>query len=73
MTPSANQGTGDNVLNGVTCTSATQCIGVGYDDVGVGQPQALIETWDGTTWTVTPSPSTGSDPSRLNSVACGSS
>ena len=71
VTPSANHGTGANVLNGVTCTSPTQCIGVGYDDVGVEQPQALIETWDGTTWTVTPSPSTGSDPSRLNSVACG--
>jgi len=71
VTPSANQGTGDNVLNAVTCTSATQCIGVGYDDVGVGQPQALIETWDGTTWTVTPSPSTGSDPSTLSGVACG--
>ncbi len=71
VTPSANQGTGDNVLNGVTCTSATQCIGVGYDDGGVGQPQALIETWDGTTWTVTPSPSTGSEPSILNGVACG--
>jgi hypothetical protein len=70
-TPSANQGTGANVLNGVTCPSATQCIGVGYDDVGVEQPQALIETWDGTTWTVVPSPSTGSDPSTLNGVACG--
>jgi hypothetical protein len=71
VTPSANQGKGDNVLNGVTCTSATQCIGVGYDDGGVGQPQALIETWDGTNWTVTPSPGTGSDPSTLNGVACG--
>jgi hypothetical protein len=71
VTPSANQGQGDNVLNAVTCTTATQCIGVGYDDVGVGQPQALIETWDGTAWTVTPSPGTGSDPSTLNGVACG--
>jgi hypothetical protein len=71
VTPSANQGTGDNVLNAITCTSATQCIGVGYDDVGVGQPQALIETWEGTSWTVTPSPSTGSDPSTLSGVACG--
>jgi hypothetical protein len=71
VSPSANHGTGANVLNSITCTSATQCIGVGYDDVGVGQPQALIETWDGTSWTVTPSPGTGSDPSLLNSVACG--
>jgi hypothetical protein len=71
VTLSANQGKGDNVLNAVTCASATQCIGVGYYDVGVGQPQALIETWDGTTWTVTPSPGTGSDPSALNGVACG--
>ena len=70
VTPSADQGTNDNVLNGVTCLRATQCIAVGYDDNGAGQPQALIETWDGTSWKVVPSPSKGSDPSVLNSVAC---
>jgi hypothetical protein len=59
-------------LNGVSCLSATACVAVGFADISVPNDQTqetLIETWDGNTWSVVPSPSPGySD--DLSSVSC---
>ncbi|HSH39568.1 MAG TPA: hypothetical protein VK993_12355 [Chthoniobacterales bacterium] len=66
--------TTDNRLDNVTCLSATDCWAVGSYAVGSNRFQALIERWDGTTWTVVPSPNTS--PTRSNQlfgVACTSS
>ena len=54
----------------VACASATNCFAVGYDIRGT-TTQSLVERWNGTSWSVTPSPSpaTWADPS-LDSVAC---
>ena len=58
ITPSPNTSpTDSNYLSSVSCTSPTACVAVGYTGVG-GFYQALIETWNGATWTVTPSPYT---------------
>ena len=51
-------GTADNGLSGVTVLSACNAWAVGAADGGSGN-QALIEHWNGATWTVTPSPSLG--------------
>ena len=53
---SPNEGTDElNQLLGVSCTSSTNCVAVGFWDFGTSQ--TLVETWDGTSWSVTPSPS----------------
>ncbi len=71
LTPSSNSSTTqDNYLYGVSCTSPTACVGVGSYSTGANQ-LTLVETWDGTAWTVTPSPdgSTAND-NYLYGVSC---
>jgi hypothetical protein len=70
VTTSPDRGSGDNTLNSVSCPSATKCVAVGFDDAADGEPRALLETWNGSTWSVTSSPSTGSDFSMLSGVSC---
>jgi hypothetical protein len=57
-------------LNGVACTSLTDCWAVG----GAADPgsagHTLIEHYDGTDWTVVSSPNIGSQDNFLSSVAC---
>ena len=58
-------------LNGVSCASASACMGVGQWAGGSGVQVTLAESWDGRTWRVrsTPNP-TGSSASSLLAVAC---
>jgi hypothetical protein len=60
----------DDVLNGVTCSSSSECVAVGYQEGAGGVPQALIETGTGINWVVTPSPATGAQYSVLMGVSC---
>jgi hypothetical protein len=69
ITPSPNQGSGNNVLNAVACASSVSCVAVGYFEFP-GRLETLVETWNGTTWTITPSPNVGADSNELNGVAC---
>ncbi|MCU1428399.1 MAG: hypothetical protein JWL83_2399 [Actinomycetia bacterium] len=58
-------------LQGVSCVTATACFAVGSYADGSGIQHALAETWDGTTWTVTPSADPpGSVEAVLGSVSC---
>ena len=59
-----------NRLDGVSCVSATACTAAG-DSVGLpgGAIATLIESWNGASWSVVPSPSRGID-SSLASVSC---
>ncbi len=50
--------TQDNVLYGVSCTSSTSCTAVGYAVNGTVY-QTLAEEWDGTAWSIVPSPDPG--------------
>jgi hypothetical protein len=52
--------------SGVTCLSSSWCVAVGEIDIP-GTP--IIENWNGTSWSVTPSP-TVSDRNGLLSVSC---
>ena len=58
-------------LNGVSCTSATVCIAVGYVQINGAGNIPLAERWDGTSWTVqtTPNPTTSTS-SELSGVSC---
>src|SRR5439155_10824777 len=51
-----------NYLEGVTCTSPSQCWAVGYYWPAPNQPawgtETLIEQWDGTSWSIVASPNT---------------
>jgi hypothetical protein len=59
-------------LNGIVCSSISQCWAVGYQDVGNGGSQeTLIEEWDGSTWNIVRSPNTASTQNNvLQAVTC---
>ncbi len=57
-------------LSAVACTSASQCWAVGSYDTFSGS-QTLIEQWNGTSWSIVASPSTGLG-SKLSGVTCSS-
>ena len=65
---SPNSGTGNNYLFGVSCLTSSSCTAVGSYNGGA---QVLIESWNGTSWSIVPSPSSGI--SSLHGVACVSS
>ena len=69
--PSPNQPLArDNVLSGVACQNATSCFAVGnYTNQLV--TSTLTEHWDGTSWTIVPSPNPPSSTSNeLVGVTC---
>ena len=59
--------TGD--LNGVSCVTASSCKAVGIEATS-GVAHTLIDSWDGTTWSVDPSPNTGTGTNALTSSSC---
>jgi hypothetical protein len=60
VVPSPNVGSGNNFLYGAAAVSASDVWAVGSEyDITVGMWQTLIEHWDGTQWSVVPSPSIG--------------
>jgi hypothetical protein len=65
-TPNPAGATNDD-LNGVSCTSASRCIAVGFHgDSGSGGP--LVEAWDGSRWTIQRTPSVANG--GLRGVSC---
>jgi Putative Ig domain len=60
-------GTTEDTLNGVSCYSATACAAVGSSTSGF-TTQPLFESWNGSTWTLDPTPPTGSG--GLQGVSC---
>ncbi len=66
---SPNNGTATNLLTGVTCVSASQCLGVGFYFNGVFQ--TLIEQWNGSSWAIVTSPNTSAtENNTLGGVTC---
>ena len=62
-----DEGTGDNILASVDCTSASNCVAVGSTDT---LADSLVETWNGTAWTMIPSPTPAGDGAYLAGVSC---
>ena len=67
--PDKGHGTNENFLSGVSCVSATACTAVGQ--YGTGSSAPLIESWNGTRWTIVPAPNRNNS-GILNGVSCAS-
>jgi hypothetical protein len=70
LTPTPNPGSRDNYVEGIVAVAPDDVWAAGYSsDLGKGSPEAqsLTMHWDGTSWTVVPSP----DPSRSLNVIWG--
>ena len=60
---------GGNSLGAVSCVSATTCMAAGSYSVSGPHLKTMFESWDGTRWSLLPSPSPGSNP-LLDSISC---
>jgi hypothetical protein len=67
--PITNAGWGDSELQSVSASSSTNIWAVGSGGL-TGNPntQSLTEHWNGTTWSVVPSPNVNGNPTFLNDV-----
>jgi hypothetical protein len=72
IVPSPNTSpTQANDLAGVSCSSPSACIAVGYSTAG--SDQTLIESWNGSVWSIVPSPNTSpTQANLLGGVSCSS-
>jgi hypothetical protein len=58
-------------LRGVKCVSGTFCMAVGQYMNSAGVMQTLAEKWNGTAWSIVPTPNpAGAPTSQLNALAC---
>lgn len=67
-------GSTDTDLNGVSCSSSTECVAVGDwdapDTQSILEP-TLVEQWNGSVWTIQPSPNaSGAYDNMLQAVSC---
>lgn len=69
-----NPSSNDNLYR-VSCTSSSFCLAVGYSVPSSGEPEALAEEWNGSSWsTMTPTDPGGSiEANYLTDVSCTSS
>jgi hypothetical protein len=70
VVPSGNHITYQNQLNGVSCRSASSCVAVGFGQNSNRVEQTLIESWNGSRWSMVPSPNAGTEDNVLNGVSC---
>ena len=61
----------DGALSGIACTSSSNCFAVG-SYINGSSNQTLIEQWNGSSWSVLPSPNVGSGYNYLVAVTCAS-
>jgi hypothetical protein len=69
VVPSPDPSASSNDLNSVSCISSAFCMAVGRYGASGSAAMTLAESWNGTQWSVVPSPSPTTD-SSLNSVTC---
>ena len=70
VVPSPNQGAADNHLSGVAAVSASDVWAIGdYQSGPYRYVQTLVEHWNGTEWSVVPSPNPDSTSASLTGVA----
>jgi polyisoprenoid-binding protein YceI len=72
--PTPSPGTGGiGQLTGISCLSATDCTAVGIISTQTASNSTLAEHWDGTSWTVVPSPDpAGTTVTDFTGVSCAS-
>jgi hypothetical protein len=64
------QGAAVSSLFGVSCTASSACTAVGNSVNQAGASQTLAERWNGTRWTIQPTPNPPQGGGSLNGVAC---
>src|ERR1700683_584955 len=72
VVPSPAPGSNSNQLNAVSCVSSSDCVAVGFYNGTISyitQADALVESWNGTSWSVMPNPAATSG-GVLNGVSC---
>jgi hypothetical protein len=74
IVPSPNTAQQSNALSQISCSGPSACIAVGYSG-NLRSPltayQTLVESWNGSTWSIVPSPNVpGTTEDRLNGVSC---
>jgi hypothetical protein len=70
VTPVPNLASADvSVLSGVSCTSNRSCVAVGESSPNF-VTETLAEIWNGTVWTIQPTPNESAISNRLLSVSC---
>ncbi len=70
LIPSADNGSKANYLYDVSCFSSTYCKAVGYYFNASNVEQTLIESWNGSTWSLMTSPNVGTGTNWLRRVTC---
>jgi hypothetical protein len=74
VVPSSDPARSYSALQGVSCASATDCSAVGTYATPKGRftypTETLAERWNGTKWSIVPSPSPGANVSELAGVSC---
>ena len=74
IVPSPNPSGAEPALDGVSCTSTTNCIAVGNRSSLRNQSQTLSERWNGKSWSTVGSPNvSGADENNLVGVSCADS
>jgi len=69
-TPNPPGATHDH-LEAVSCTAPSECTATGWYEQGNGQRFTLAERWDGSAWTIQPTPSPGEgEATSLTGVSC---
>ena len=63
-------GGSEGFLEGVACSSATQCLAVGDYVNSSNSTQNLVESWNGSTWTATVPANSSTTFNLLNAVTC---
>jgi hypothetical protein len=69
VVPSPNVGTDNNDFYAVTARSANDVWAVGDERPAGGTYSTLVEHWNGSTWSIVPSPNAGASSTHLSSVA----
>jgi len=67
---SPDQNARGNILFGVNCVASTDCWAAGRYLNGSSVLQTLTEHWDGTIWSIVPSPQQGTGDNSLAGVTC---
>ena len=72
--PAAGRAGSSSELDGVSCVSATACTAAGqyYNPNSGAGSRTLVESWNGTAWSVVPTPNAGpyDDANYLSDVSC---
>jgi hypothetical protein len=71
--PTPNPSQGGATLSGVSCTSASACTAVGGSNAFTPRARTLAERWNGTRWSIQPTPNPAQGGGFLASVACATS